>query len=322
VSFAVSVQAGPRDRDSWLALAVKAEAAGFEGLYVGDHPGVTADPFVALAAAAAVTERIRLGTCVLNAGMWEPIALANAVATVDLISQGRAVLGVGTGHTPQEWTARGLAFPAAGARVARMVELIEATYALLSSTEAVSYTGDHVTLDDAALTDPRPVQDRIPLMVGGNGDRVLRLGAEHADIVGITGAGRTLEDGHRHEVDWAAPAIERAVDVIRSTAAKAGRDPQLEALVQHVEVTDDASAAAARLVAHVPGASEAELLSAPFAWVGTVDEIRGQLRRHEDELGLRRYVVRPPAIRHVREVLGDALAWSPSELDDRSHRPT
>lgn len=78
--------------------------------------------------------------------------------------------------------------------------------------------------------------------------------------------------------------------------------------MQHVEVTDDASAAAARLAAHVPGASEAELLSAPFVWIGTVDEIREQLRRHDDELGLRRYVVRPPAIRHVREVLSDSLA--------------
>jgi probable F420-dependent oxidoreductase len=307
VSFAVSVQANPRDRDSWLALARDVEAAGFEGLYVGDHPGVTAAPFVALAAAAAVTERIRLGTCVLNAGVWEPTALATAVATVDLISQGRAVLGVGAGHTPQEWTARGVPFPSARDRVARMEELVEATYALLSSSEPVSYTGDHFILDGAALTDPRPVQDRIPLLVGGNGDRVLRFGAEHADIVGITGTGRTLADGHRHEVEWGAPAIERAVTRIRSTAANLDRDPQLEALVQHVEVTDDAPAAAARLAAHVPGASEAELLSAPFVWIGTVDEIRQQLQRHADELGLRRYVVRPPAIRHAREILSSPL---------------
>ena len=96
--------------------------------------------------------------------------------------------------------------------------------------------------------------------------------------------------------------------MIRSTAAKVGREPQLEALVQHVEVTDDASAAAARLAAHVPGASETELLSAPFVWIGTIDEIRGQLRQHQDQLGLRRYVVRPPAIRHVRKILADSLA--------------
>lgn len=240
--------------------------------------------------------------------MWEPIALANAVATVDLISQGRSVLGVGAGHTPQEWTARGVPFPSAGARVARMTELVESTYALLRSAEPVSYAGDHISLDGATLTDPRPIQEPIPLVVGDNGDRVLRFGAEHADIVGITGAGRTLEDGHRHEVNWSDPAIERAADLIRSTATKVGRDPQLDALVQHVEVTDDASAAAARLAADVAGASETDLLSAPFVWIGTIGEIRDELRQHQDQVGIRRYVVRPPAIRHVRKILADALA--------------
>lgn len=214
VSVAVSVQASPRDRESWLALAADVESAGFEGLYVGDHPGVAPDPFVALGAAAAVTERVRLGTCVLNAGVWEPIPLANAVATLDVVSCGRAVLGVGAGHAAHEWTARGLRFPTPGARVGRLVELLEATRALLNSSESVSRSGNHFTLDKAALSGPRPVQARVPVMVGGNGDRVLRFGADHADIVGITGLGRALENGHRHGVDWSPPAIERTVEVI------------------------------------------------------------------------------------------------------------
>ena len=299
----MSVQAGPRDRGSWLALAADVESAGFEGLYVGDHPGVAPDPFVSLAAAASVTERIRLGTCVLNAGMWEPVVLANAVATLDVVSHGRARLGVGAGHTPKEWAARGRPFPSPGARVGRMVELVEATRALLDSGEPVSYRGSYFTLDGAAMTDPRPVQARVPLMVGGNGARVLRFAAQHAEIVGITGLGRTLEDGHRHEVNWSPSAIDRIVDVVRSTAERTGHDAQLEALVQHVEITDDASGVAARLVTHVPGASVADLLSAPFVWVGTIEEIREKLRQHESRLGLRRYVVRPPAIPHVREIL-------------------
>lgn len=304
VSITVSVQASPRDRVSWLALAAEVESAGLDGLYVGDHPGVAADPFVALAAAAAVTERIRLGTCVLNSGLWEPMALANAVATLDVVSHGRAVLGIGAGHAPQEWTGRGRPFPTPRARVDRMVELVEATRALLRSGEPVSYGGDHVTVDDAAMTDPRPVQAQVPLMVGGNGDRVLRFAALHADIVGITGLGRTLKDGHRHEVDWSPARIERSVEMIRSAAELTGREPLLEALVQHVEITDDASAAATRLAPHIPGASDADLLIAPFAWIGTVDEIRQQLQQHSSRLGIRRYVVRPPALPHVRAILG------------------
>ena len=76
------------------------ERAGFDGLYIGDHPGSGPAPFVALAAAAAVTERIQLGTCVLNAGVWDPVTLAGEVATLDVLSGRRAVLGVGAGHTP------------------------------------------------------------------------------------------------------------------------------------------------------------------------------------------------------------------------------
>lgn len=82
------------------------EGAAFDGLYVSDHPGTGPAPFVALAAAVAVTERIQLGTCVLNAGVWDPVALASEVATLDVVSGGRAVLGVGAGHTPESGSPR------------------------------------------------------------------------------------------------------------------------------------------------------------------------------------------------------------------------
>ncbi|HET6953673.1 MAG TPA: LLM class flavin-dependent oxidoreductase [Acidimicrobiales bacterium] len=87
------------------------------------------------------------------------------------------------------------------ARVDRMIELINATQALLRGTP-VSHRGTNFTLANAVLADPRPVRDPIPLMVGGNGTRVLHFAAQHADVVGVTGLGRTLADGHRHEVDW------------------------------------------------------------------------------------------------------------------------
>jgi probable F420-dependent oxidoreductase len=307
VSLRISVQASPRDRASWLTLAAEVERARLDGLYVGDHPGAGPAPFVALAAAAAVTKRIRLGTCVLNAGVWDPVALASEVATLDVVSDGRAVLGLGAGHTPQEWTSTGRQYPSPGARVDRMVELINATQALLRGSP-VSHRGSHFTLADAVLTDPRPVQDRVPLTVGGNGTRVLHFAAQHADIVGVTGLGRTLADGHRHEVDWSPSGLGRIVEIVRSAAEASGRRPQLEALVQHVEVTNDASAAAARLTEHVPGASIDDLLGAPFVWIGTVEEIRDKLHEWRTGLGIERYMVRAQAITQVGDVLGVATA--------------
>lgn len=100
VSLRISVQATPESARSWTELARTVESAGFDGLYVADHLGSSCSPFVALAAAATVTRRIRLGTCVINAGAWEPVALASEVATLDLLSGGRCRLGIGAGHTP------------------------------------------------------------------------------------------------------------------------------------------------------------------------------------------------------------------------------
>lgn len=298
----ISVQAAPRDADSWLSLAVDAERAGFDTLYVADHPGSGPAPFVALAAAAAVTERVRLGTCVLNSGMWEPLSLANEAATLDLVSNGRALLGIGAGHTPSEWTASGRAYPSAGERVDRMIEIVDATTALLEG-DVVTRTGRHVVLDDASLSEPRPVQDRVPLMIGGNGDRVLRFAAERADIVGVSGLGKTLADGHRHAIDWSPAELRRIAELTAGC--------HVEALVQHVEITDDAAGAAERLASAIEGATADDLLAAPFVWIGTVDEIAESLIGFESELGIGRYVVREAAMGAAELVL-DAAAVMPA----------
>jgi probable F420-dependent oxidoreductase len=305
VTVRVSVQASPRDRQSWLRFTAEVEAAGFDGLFVADHPGSGPAPFVALAAAAGVTERIRLGTLRVERRDVDPMKLACETATLDVVSGGRAVLGVGAGHTPAEWTATGQPYPSPGKRVARMIELVTATEALLAG-EPTSFLGDYFALVDAALQDPRPVQDRLPLLIGGNGTRVLRFAAQHADIVGVTGTGRTLADGHRHDVDWSPAGLRRIADIIGSASTSSGRRPQVDALVQHVEITDDAKASAERLTQHVSGASVDDLLGAPFVWLGTVEEIRENLRGHEAALGIERYTIRGPAVADVRRILNDA----------------
>ena len=297
----VAVQAFPTDRTSWLRLARDVEAAGFHALYVADHPGAAPAPFVALAAAAAVTERIALGTCVVNAGVWEPVALANAAATLDVVSAGRAVLGVGAGHTPGEWTATGREYPSAGDRVGRMIEVVEATRALLRGGR-VSFDGRFVSLVDAALDSPRPVREPLPLLVGGSGARVLRYAARTADIVGISGLGRTLADGHRHEVDWSRAATDRTLEAVTAAARAANRSPEMEALVQVVEIGDSAGPIAERIAPHIAGASVDDLVGSPFVWIGSLDEI-GRKVGHYAELGLGRYVIRAPVLGDARRVV-------------------
>ena len=115
ISFAV--QGELSSRHEWLDLATSADAMGFEALSIADHPGSAAAPFVALAAAAQVTTRLLLAPAVVNAGAWEPLALASEVATLNVLSEGRVVLGIGAGHTPTEWTQIGQPYPLAAQRI-------------------------------------------------------------------------------------------------------------------------------------------------------------------------------------------------------------
>jgi probable F420-dependent oxidoreductase len=298
----LNVQAAPRDAAAWTALAQRCERAGVGALLVADHPGSAPAPFVALAAAATATNDLALGTYVVNAGAWEPLALASEVATLDVVSGGRAILGVGAGHTPAEWLMRGLDYPSSTARVGRMVELIEVTRRLLEG-EAVTFRGDHVRTDRAHLEVPRPTQERVPLLVGGNGSRVLHYAAQHADVVALSGLGRTLPDGHRHEVDWATDRIDERVELVHIAAEAVGRSPELEALVQRLEITDDAYGAAAQLAEQLHQVTADDLLAAPYVLFGTVDELVAELRAHQRRWGISRFVVRAGALDDAETLL-------------------
>lgn len=300
--IAISLQALPEEAGPWLDLARRVDAAGFATLYTADHPGSCAAPFVSLAAAAAVTERVALAPYVVNAGLWEPIVLASEVATLDVVSGGRAVLGLGAGHTPAEWQAVGRAIPTPGARVDRLEQVVDVATRLLAGEE-VTVDGPHVHATGAVLTKPRPVQDRVPLVVGGAGRRVLALGARAADVVGVTGMGRTLADGHRHAVRWSEAELDASFAALHEAIAAAGTAPAIEALVQHVEITDDPEAAAQAMAERLGDVAAADLVDVPYMWFGTTASIADQLRRHRDRWGVDRYVVRVDALDAATEIL-------------------
>lgn len=274
-----SLQAQPENATDWLDLARRAEQIGFDALYAADHPGVCAAPFVALAAAAAVTSRLRLGSYVVNAGIREPMLLAADVATLDVVSGGRAILGIGAGHTPAEWEAVGKVRPDARGRVDRAIEVAERTRRILG--------GD-------GFEKPRPVQDKMPLLIGGGNPRLLKWAAGHADLIGLSGLGRTLADGHSHEVRWRLDEIDAQVELCAETSR--------EALVQHMAITGDAGQAYAAYGKEV-GLDPSMLEKAPFVLIGTPAEIAAKLRDIERRWGITRFAVRRDAIEAVAAVL-------------------
>ncbi len=135
------MQAEPADLPSWLRLARRLEASGFRGLLMGDHPGSGAAPMPALGAAAAVTHTLELGTCVMQAGVRQPVQVAADAATLDLLAPGRVVLGIGAGHTPREWADIGRDRPAPRERAARLAEFAEVTRGRCGGEKSLSKAG-------------------------------------------------------------------------------------------------------------------------------------------------------------------------------------
>ncbi len=298
----VSVQAEPRDLDSWLALARHLESAGFRGLLTGDHPGSGASPWPALGSAAAVTQTLKLGTYVVQAGVREPMHVAAEAASLDVLAPGRVLLGIGAGHTPREWEDIGRRRPAPRDRAGRLAEFVEAVARLLEG-DLVTLDGSYLTLRGSRLEGLPAGAGRVGLVVGGGHPQVLRTAARRADVVGLSGLGRTLPDGHRHEARWSAADLRSQLQIIAAEAREAGRAPILEALVQIVRVTQDRAASIEEISGRIPGASAQDVARTPFLLIGTHEEMAAQLRAQAEEFGISSYVVREPAAPHIERVL-------------------
>ncbi|BBC38235.1 5,10-methylene tetrahydromethanopterin reductase [Streptomyces graminofaciens] len=240
--------------EEWRAKCRRAEELGYDVILVPDHLGMPA-PFPALVAAAEATERPRLGTFVLNAGFWNPALLAREVATTDALTGGRLELGLGTGYVPAEHETAGLPWGSPRERVDHLLRTIEELGRILGSDEH----------------QPRPFQQpRVPLLVGANGDRMLRITAEHADIAAFTGA-RTEEGGKL--VPISAGELDERVARYRGFANGRKESAELNLLIQLVSVTEDPAAAVRPWLDRVPQTTEEEILDLPLVLVGPLNEI-------------------------------------------------
>src|SRR5919201_5921074 len=169
-------------------IATTAERAGFDAVFVMDHfyqlrnIGPSTDPmlegYTLLGGLAARTRKVQLGTLVTGVTYRNPALLAKSVTTLDIISRGRAVLGIGAAWYEEEHQALGFDFPPAGERLERLEEALQICRAMFTE-EAPSFHGKHFRIEKA-LNVPRPIQEHGPrIMVGGSGEkRTLRLVAQ------------------------------------------------------------------------------------------------------------------------------------------------
>lgn len=260
---------------AWKEVARKTEALGFSTFVVADHISSALAPIASLIAAAEATTTLRIGSYVFANDFMHPAVLAREAATIDLLSDGRLELGLGTGWEETDYEQRGIAKDSPRVQVDRFVEAIQVIKGLFGD-QALTFKGKHYTINGYNLL-PKPVQrSHPPILIGGSGRRMLALAAREATIVSINGAGGVTTD---QQVAW-----------VREVAGTKISELELNNIVLAVRLSEDREAAAEQLNREYPdwqhGMSIAEMLENPGLLFGTVEQIVEQLQQRRERYGI------------------------------------
>lgn len=252
--FGVGVMRGT-SRTALEHAARRAEDFGFDVMHVPDHLGGPA-PFPVMTTIAMATSTLRVGTFVINSAFYRPALLARDVAALRDVTDGRFDLGLGTGYVKEEFDAAGIPFPSAGERVDHLRDTVE-------------YMAEN-------LPD-------VPIMIAGNGDRVLRIAARSADIIGLTG-------GDRAPTADEDPLADR-IAFVREAAGDRFDDLELNVAITAMPL-DDSGMPDMTIPRHfLPGLTDEELLRHPGVLSGSTDEIADRIRGYRDTYGISYVIV-------------------------------
>ncbi len=265
--FGIGVMRGT-SRRQLHDFARQAEDLGYDVVHVPDHLGGPA-PFPVMTALAMATSTLRVGTFVLNAAFYRPALLTRDVTALHDVSEGRLDLGLGTGYVKEEFDAAGIPFPSAGARVEHL-------------RDTCAYLAEHAP--------------DVPIMIAGNGDRVLRIAARMADIVGLTGGDRAPDADED-------PLADR-IAFVRDAAGD-----RFDALELNIAVTamplDGSGMPDLTIPRHfLPGLSDDELLRHPGVLSGSAADMADRIRSYRDRYGISYVTVQD---RHA-EAFGEVIA--------------
>ncbi len=258
-----------RSRSKVQDAARSAEEFGFDVLHVPDHLGAPA-PFPALMTAAAATRTLRIGTFVLNAGFYKPALLARDVAAMRDLSDGRFELGLGAGYVREEFEAAELPFPSARQRVDYLQHVTE-------------HMREHVS--------------DVPILIAGNGDRLLTVAARQADIIGFTGGDRAA--GATED-----PLAER-IEFVRNAAGD--RFDALELNIAITAMPIDGSGMPDLSIPRrfLPTLSDDELLRHPGVLFGSVRDMADRISGYRDTYGVSYIIVQAPHAEAFSKVIAE-----------------
>ncbi len=285
--FRFSVHLGRSgSRAAFTEEVLRVAALGYDTVTVPDHPSGHLLWGPMLAVAATVAPSLRIGTFVLDNDFRNPAFVALEAASLDLLSDGRLDLGLGAGWLGKDYEMAGIPFEPAGVRVAKLAEAITLIRGAFGG-EPFTFTGDHYRVSE--LGGPENVLSRPcpPILIGGGGRKMLTLAGQQADIVSITPIAK--RDGSGLDVpDASAEAMDRKIGWLREGAGDRFDALTINILIQHLTVTNSATATA-KVLDTLSGEWElpAETLAdSPLILVGTEDEIVQKLLARRERWGI------------------------------------
>jgi probable F420-dependent oxidoreductase len=245
----------------------RAEDLGFDLICVPDHLGAAA-PIPTLTAAAMVTTKIRMSMYVLNAAFYKPALLSRDVGALDVLSHGRVEVGLGTGYVREEFEAAELPYPSAGARVDYLKHM-------------TTYLKEH--------------HPTTPILIAGNGDRVLTLAAQHADIIGLTGS-------RVHEADD--PLAER-IEFVRNAAGDRFDSLELNLAITAVPREGESMPDLSMTRRYASELSDEELLALTSVLSGSPREMADTLSGHREKYGVTCFTVQDNHLENFAKVIAE-----------------
>ena len=288
--FGVQVSGLPPQR--WQETVRSIESLGYSTLFLPDHFGKQWDPTTALAAIAAVSERLKVGSLVYDVDYRHPVVYAKAAATLHLLSGGRHEFGIGAGWMETDYVEAGLPYDRAGIRIARLDEALQIILSMWAN-ERTSFEGEHYCVREIAQAASLRDGERPRVLIGGGGKRLLSLAGRHADIVGINPA---MVEG---KITAATPAdstperVREKVGWVRAAAEKAGRNPdeiEFNTLTFVTAISDDPMPLRENL-AKSSGMTVEQVADCPLFLTGSASEIRERLEKQREETGISYIVV-------------------------------
>jgi probable F420-dependent oxidoreductase len=285
-----------QSRAAWQERARRLEAEGWSTILVPDHLG-NVSTFAPLVSAADVTTELRVGNLVVNSDFFHPLRLAQEAATVDLLTDGRLELGLGSGWNEPEYHLLGVAYDRPSARAGRLAQAVMTMKAAWAGDPRLPGAGDDQGRRAVAVPAQSP---HPPLLIGGHSDTILSLAATEADIVGLTGL--TWVGSSLAPTGATPDALAERVQFVQERAGPRFDDLEINILVQVASIGGDTESAISSLAVRL-GVTPDVIRASPLALIGSVDEVVDKLVANRERLGISYVVVFDVAIDDLTPVV-------------------